>query len=34
MKKLTRKDKIDYIKNKCKNDARWVLEYFPDWDRF
>lgn len=31
MKKLTRKDKIEYIKTKCKNDARWVLEYFPEY---
>jgi hypothetical protein len=23
--------KIDHIKKKCKNDVRWVLEYFPEY---
>jgi hypothetical protein len=23
--------KIEYIKTKCKNDTRWVLEYFPEY---
>lgn len=31
---INRENKIKHIKNKCENDAQWVLNYFPEYTSY